>query len=421
MGRPRNAARTTVPETAAGDLPSVAQAVGRRLAYELRQVLRAVGWPGLSIRALSRTLGVDANICQRAVAAASSADQPEQVLLKTPGVEGLDLLRRACARRGVRPDLLEALHTATFELEALISRHGGSLRRVRASLGSMSGQTLTSDGAGAAALRRSAWRAAAGCVGAQLDTHAVAVAMRLPRSGAHAGATAASMLEGFSLNAYAAWRGTQGGLPLLLSTFGGGPDQTASGPFAEGGRVLDEFSTQPRKLLTQRVPTPGTTLQVLDNTAEEDRSAAPVDLALLNPLVGVSNPLTEPSREHTSFVRVRYPAKELLLDVLLDRELAARCVPIPSIAWAGPWLSRGEQMPWYDRVPGDEGVVVMPADRLTNPCSHCPWYIRALRHASDLAGWSLAEFVCYRLHVCYPLWGAAHLIRFDFSGSSASA
>ncbi len=420
MARPRKTSRASAPDVAAGDLPSAAQSVGRRLAYELRQVLQAVGWPGLSIRALSRTLGVDANICQRAVAAASSDDQPDRVLLKTPGVEGLDLLRRACARRGVRPDLLEALHTATFELEALISRHGGSLRRVRASLGSMGGQTNTTDGADSVSRRRSAWRAVSGYVGAQLDTHAVAVFMRLPRGGAHDGAAAASVLEGFSLNAYAAWRGTEGGLPLLLSTFGGG-EQIASGPFSKGGRILDEFSTQPRKLLTQRTPTPGATLQVLDNTPEKDRSASPVDLTLLNPLVGVSNPLTEASRQHTSFVRVRYPARELLLDVLLDRELAARCVPTPSIAWAGPWLTRGEQMPWYDRVPGDEGVVVMPADRLTNPCSHCPWYARALRHASDLAGWSLAEFVCYRLHVRYPLWGAAHLIRFDFSGSTAAA
>lgn len=413
-----------------------AEAVGRRLASELRAVLEPVGLSMRSIRALARHLGVDANVCQRAVAAARCTENPLEALRRTPGPEGLDQLRRACARRGVDPPRLEALQAAVFELEHLQAEHGGSLIRLRKWLEESGPDLAGSDLGDSVSRRRDSYRSIADSLGCRVDTHAVAAFMRPARGRASKAGPAGSarrtdQLEGFMLNAYTGWRARPGAMPLVLTTYGGSacPDpgdecaaeetgEARAGLFSRGGFVLEEFSTRPCPLMTQRRSEEGAVVQVLDPAVSSARMPAGVDVAQANPLLGVDDPLAQKPPRHTSFVRVRYPTTELLLDVFMHRELAVASVPSGAIGWSGLWLAQDRPMPWYDRLPGPAPVVVTPGEALDNPCCHCPWYSDAIRRLASDAGWPLEEFVCHRLFVRFPLWGAVYLIGFDFSAGT---
>ena len=144
-----------------------------------------------------------------------------------------------------------------------------------------------------------------------------------------------------------------------------------------------------------------------------DRSAR-ADIVLANPMTGVSDPRGGEHPHHTSFVRCRYPTRELVLDVFMTKSLAAAGVPSASVTWAGKWLTDGLSVPWHDRLPGSLPVTVMQGSSVDNPCRYCPGYVEMLSDVCSETSWDMRELVCHRLYMRYPLWGAAHLLVFDF-------
>lgn len=404
-----------------------AEAVGRRLAGELRAMLAAAGYPPCSIRALARTLGVDANICQRAASASRAADEPLQALRHTPGLEGLERLRLACANAGVELALTEALRAATFELEQLLSEHGGSLIRLRAWL-----DRATTNGARGEPMnhvrhRRQAVHGLRACLGSRLDTHAVAVFMstatkRASGKGAGQASSGFPLLEGFMLNVYTGWRSRPDGMPLVLGSLGRSAIEreraAADGGdlLAQGGFLLEKYCSQKRSFVTERVDSAGNSLQVLASASAHSEDGPPFTAAIVNPFRSVESPFAGTPPMHTSFVRARYPTDELLLDVFMHRDLAATCVPTGSVSWTGTWLYQGDEMPWYDRVPERVPVSILPGSSIGNPCKHCPWYADAVGLAASRVGFDIDEFVCHRLYMPFPIWGAAHIICFHFGG-----
>lgn len=420
--RPRNRAASASKPAAPDRARRHAELVGRRLASELQAALDALMLPARSVRAMARELGIDANICQRVVAASRCQGDPIEGLRRTPGPDGLEQFRRACGRRGVEKSRLEALHAAVFELEQLLAEHGGSLIKLREWLDDTAPKGDDGAAADTLAARRASQRANAKSLGCRLDTHAVAVFMRPSHHKPAAGEL--PMLEGFSLNIYSGWRARPGSMPLVLATFGGSEAdaparRTTPDRFAKGGFLLDQFTSRPLPLVTERRSAAGTTMQVLDSARRIGEKDAGLQIAMANPLRHVTDPRHERPPRHTSFVRCRYPASELVMDVFLDRELAAACVPTGAVAWGGPWLGEGQAMPWYDRLPGAAAVTVARGDAIDNPCQHCPWYTDAVRSLADEVQWRLNDFVCYRLSVRYPMWGAAHLIGFEFGEVAA--
>ena len=235
-----------------------AESVGRRLADELGVLLQAAGWPERSIRSLSRHLGIDANICQRAASAARCGGDPLEALRRTPGIDGLEQLRKACLRRGIDRRLVDAVAMASARLEGLLETFGGSLTRLREALDSEAGQSAAGGLSGLGdqlSARRSACRSMESCPGCSVDTHAVAVFMR---ESAGVGGLGEREFEGFSVNAYAGWRSRAGGLPLLFSTFSDllTPERAESLPSdrrrfsGSSWGIVERYSTQPAPVVT---------------------------------------------------------------------------------------------------------------------------------------------------------------------------
>lgn len=409
------------PDLSVADL-TAAEQVGRRLASELRAILDALGWPTHSARSVSRMLGVDPNLCQRAALAARCIETPLEALRRTPGIEGLHQLRRAFSRRKVDVALVEALNAAAAQLEDLIDGHGGSLDRLRAALDEAGARRDEPVGADRTRERRAAFNAMAASVGCRLDTLAVSVFMR-PGAG--------GQLEGFVINTHVGWHASPGGLPLLLSLFGDADaqsDRTGAGstaPAAVRGRVLERYSTQPTPLVTLHRATSGVSMQMLDPAWQPARRGSPraggVDVAVLNPLMGVSDPRRTKDPLHTSFVRCRYPTRELILDVFLAEELARSSTAAAGVYWSGKWLTDGLPAPWHDRLPGPAPLLIRRGLPDENPSQHCPWYTQMVREVAASAGWSERDLVSHRLVVRFPIWGSAHIISFDFSRSTGGA
>lgn len=416
---PMETARST--GAAPADL-GAAERVGRRLASELRAILEALGWPTHSARSVARMLGVDPNLCQRAALAARCVEAPLEALRRTPGIEGLHQLRRACSRRKVDVALVEALNAAAAQLEELIDRHGGSLDRLRAALDEAGARRDEPAGIDRVRERRAAFNAMAVCTGCRLDTHAVSVFMR-PGAGAR--------LDGFVINTHAGWHASAGGLPLLLSLFGDAvahDDQNGAGsadPAPVRGRVLERYSTQPAPLVSLHRATAGVSMLMLD-PAWQPGGRGPtrqngVDVAVLNPLVGVSDPRRTKDPFHISFVRCRYPTRELILDVFLAEELARSSTAAAGVYWSGKWLTDGLPAPWHDRLPEPAPLRIRRGLPDENPSQHCPWYTQMVREVAASAGWSERDLMSHRLVVRFPIWGSAHIISLDFSPSIGGA
>lgn len=405
-------------------LPEI-ESVGRRLASELRSTLEALGWPACSVRSLARTLDLDPNICQRVASAARCTDSPLEAIQRTPGLEGLDQFRRACARHEVDRTLLAALASAIAQLEHLMERHGGGLARLRSVLADSAptsqGTSTASDGF---RHRRDAFLAMAACCGSRLDAQAVSVFLRADHGGA-------GLLDGFFINAYFGWQSRPGGLPLLLSTFGdagANPDaQTHAHETRPRAFILDKYSTQPTPLVSAHSAAPGVSMHMLDPAWQPPRTQRDLgspetpgaDVVVVNTIDSTTDPRRTTPRIHNNFVRCRYPARELLLDVFLSRELAAASVPTAGIFWSSKWLTDGLPARWHDRLPGPASVVVFPASALDNPLRRSPRHAEMVREVASDMGWPLDDLVVHRLHVRYPLWGAAHVISFDFEGAPA--
>lgn len=408
------------PPAHASDLLADAESVGRRLAAELHSILEALGWPKCSVRSLARTLGLDPNICQRVATTARCIDSPFDALQRTPGLEGLQQFRRACAMREVDRPLLEAFAAAIAQLERLMDRCGGGLARLRSALAESSPtRQHASTPNDLLRHRRDAFIAMAACSGSRLDAQAVSVFMR-------AGSEGSDLLDGFLINAYLGWRSRPGGLPLLLSTFGDAAVRSDTAEPTNRPRprafILDKYSTQPTPVVTAHAAAAGVSMHMLDpawqppcaqpNHGESDSPGA--DVVVVNTIDSATDPRRTTPRIHNNFVRCRYPARELLLDVFLSRELAAASVPGGGIYWSSKWLTDGLPARWHDRLPGPGSVVVFPASALDNPLRHAPRHAAMVREVAADMGWPLDDLVVHRLHVRYPLWGAAHVISLDF-------
>lgn len=400
------------------DLPA-AELVGRRLAEELRAIFEAAGWPARSARSVARLLGVDVNLCQRATVTARCADAPIEALRRCPGITGLNQLRAAFTRKKFDRQLIDAFAAATTQFKDLIQQAGGSLEQLREALAEAGAAPAPPNPVDLVRERRLAYGAMAACTGNRMDTHAVAVFMRPGKN---------NLLEGFSINAYIGWQSSPGGMPLLLSLFG---DAAESNSESERGahnaaplrsRVLENYSTQPPPILTPHRAAGGVTMQILDPAHQTDAMGSsesrPVDVCVLNPLIGVTDPRSLDDRLHTNFVRCRYPARELVLDVFLAQELADTCKPAASVLWAGKWLTDGRAAPWHDRLPGHTPLSMSKGLPSTNPCEHFASYATMLREMVDHVGWRDEQLVTYRVVIRYPIWGAAHILTLDFSDNA---
>jgi hypothetical protein len=114
---------------------------------------------------------------------------------------------------------------------------------------------------------------------------------------------------------------------------------------------------------------------------------------------------------------ITFPARRLVYDVFLHRDIARRCIPSVEVHLRGfdthPLGSRR----WSTRFPGHERLEVLSAGLTGARTASYPRQHELIGRALAAAGWSADEFVGFRCEVDYPIWRAGYCMVFDFTGS----
>jgi hypothetical protein len=134
-----------------------------------------------------------------------------------------------------------------------------------------------------------------------------------------------------------------------------------------------------------------------------------------------ARPDKHPATQHPALGEVwsmiTFPARRLVFDVYLHRDIARRCIPLLE---AHLWnINVGQQglWRWSTRFPGGPKLVLL-GQGLGNAATDA--YARhheLTAHMFQLADWDSNQFVGYRCDVPYPIWRSGYCMLFDFTGS----
>lgn len=407
-----------------------AEQVARRLNEELRGLISLVPEGHRGASAMSRVLELDRATCQRIVATAggsirerdSGRDEGARSLVQLPGVQGLRQFVAAVAQRYGSADTQEqvsAARAAIDSLESLIERLAGSQRRLKARL-EASADPLGSAGempapADDAALREALFKSAATIVGrwshASLDVRILRPVPENPQ-----------LTEGARCRGAIGHVARAGAVPLefgetssLLALDANGPAMaTLDRAPASGetpGALLEQFSSRPWPRVISR-SAGARVVHVLD-TSEND--GQPCDILLAFRSRPDAHPATQNPPVGELWWLVTYPARWLVFDVWLHRDLADRAHAALELHLWGPDVSRHGASRWSTRFPGGPRL-----DRLGRGLVRAatPVYSRMEEVTASVfkrLGWNPNEFEGYRCEVAYPVWRAGYCMAFDFA------
>lgn len=401
-----------------------AEQVARRLHEELRTVVTLLPEPQRGASAMSRTLGVDRATCQRIVAAASQANAGVEILSQVPGVQGL---RQFVTAMGARPDRkanAEALASAAAAIdrfEGLLSRLGGSQRQLKARLGLDGRQGdphPTQGGADDPASREALFRAAAAVTGRFCST-LLDVRVIRPVSGKP------SLTEGLRIRGMlghvarpdAVPLEVAGSAPLRADPVGPAFETLGHTPASGNtpGSLLAPFCSQPLPRVTSRAAGYRVAHVIDTATTSGDK---PGDIVIAHRGAQPDRhpaTLTPPLGE--MWFLMTFPARRMVFDVFLHREIARRCIPSIELHLWGPDVGRHGASRWSTRFPANPRLELLGSG-LSGVST--PAYSRhpdLLRHVFQQVEWPEDEFVGYRCEVSYPVWRAGYCMAFDFTGN----
>ncbi|GJQ30119.1 MAG: hypothetical protein HBSAPP03_20030 [Phycisphaerae bacterium] len=108
------------------------------------------------------------------------------------------------------------------------------------------------------------------------------------------------------------------------------------------------------------------------------------------------------------------PARRLVFDTFLHRDLAAACVPtIEAHLWMPDVGARHDAARWSTRLPG--GPKLTPLSLENVGTTAFAKYPDLVRHVFDELAWPIDEFVGFRCDVVYPVWRGGYVMLFDFA------
>lgn len=402
-----------------------AERVARRMQAELARVVDALPPPARAATEMSRHLGLARNTCQRVVAAVADTSPEPRLLGRLPGVEGLRQFVEAVRAAGVENGRTAALSLAVDEFASAIAELAGSqsrlIKRLQAAA-EVAGGRREPGGLASEPARRRLFEGAVDCVGRSLDLHLSILAFRR-RSGPGEG------IESFAVTGLIGYRARADGMPLLLE-YGDTIADAAAGERhratmldeapAEGRTpqaVLEAFSTSPPPVIVSQDAS-GELYQMLQPAAGEQPEGGPVDIVLAHRASFVPRS-TQPNAPPLDqiWALMNTPARHLLLDVYLDRELAAACVPSMD---AQLWLQDlNPKKPWATRLPHTPPLEFLglggPAGQGLRDSAAEAIYPRHGELTSFIlgrVGWSLRDLVGYRCSMPYPVWRAGYRMSF---------
>jgi len=432
--RPRPATAPSAARRTQRERARQANAVGRRLRSELKALLATCPGSRQTSASLAQWLSVSRPVCHRLFAAVQVEGDGLEVLAALPGVDALRQIARAAEARGVSRRIIAATLGAIDHYHDLVGLAGGSQAKLLAQLERLRQDLSARSASAAAALleRRGLHDAAARVMGIKCQTHMVVYVLLPGRFGPAAhehqpGASAPDMLAALNVQAWLGVRARAGHFPLVATRTSDLPTNqshptTLELSNAEGftpGAILGEFSTLPLPAIhSSRI---GRHLhQQIDMTMPRAlRSREARDVVMGNRFY-VSPPTPRTPQEHTELadsteltqqvsVMPRIPATNLILDVLVHKELAPIKLDCRGVYYPGHegLVVDDADKRWADRL-GD-GPRSSPIATGAAPAGIDLDYGRVLSTLAEHAGVAASELVTFRMEMEYPLQGWQHL------------
>src|SRR5690606_17622437 len=115
---------------------------------------------------------------------------------------------------------------------------------------------------------------------------------------------------------------------------------------------------------------------------------------------------------------IREPARALIFDVYLHREMARRAIPQLDLYLWSPGLDQSLSDVWFDALETSTPLQLLgPGPRR---CESAAFVRHAdlTRSVFEKLGYDAGEFVGFRCEVAFPMWGGAYAISFDFGGGA---
>lgn len=407
---------------------AAAAELGRRLATELRSLLAHVPAEHQGASAMGRFLRIDRNTCQRVIASTAGDDHDEAVLVRLPGIEGLGQFLDAVETRlknGAVGEQVAAVRAAVRALERLIDRLGGSQRRLRQRL--EADLERSADPAAAPsdspAKRQALFRAAAEVVGRWSDA-VVSVVMIRPVPGQP------DLTEAVRTRAYVGHTWRPGAVPLEIGESSvpqlavrrdEAAHQTLEHRPARGHTpdlLLNEFCTKPWPRMTSRA-LGDRTVHVVDADEPPQEGVCDIVLSVRRSTPDRHPALAKPPVGEVSLL-VTFPARRLVLDVFLHKDLADRCTPSCELHLYSPAGGPGGLARWSTRLPGGASMEPLGAGLRRAASTAYARHEELTAHVFERVGWNPAEFVGYRCDTAYPVWRAGYFMLFDFGTAPAN-
>lgn len=416
-----------------------AELVARRLHAEFRPILSAMPAEHRAASAMSRALGVDRATCQRLVGVLAKSEVSARTLVELPGVEGLNLVLEAVRKRKwASGEQLATANAAVDRMAELLDALGGSQRKLKERIEARGiapaahiGTTPTDPGTGPVDdedARRALHDAARALTGRWSECM---LSVRFIRPLANDPLmTETAILRGL-IGHVATARSMPleiGGVMPLRAPAGGSPGASAASPLssfdarpASGstpGVLLREFCSDPLPRVVSHSMGPRVA-HVIDTP--ESMFGKPADI-----VIGTrgSRPDAHPASKNPPlgeiWSMVNFPARALVFDTYLHRDIARKCIPGLSAHLWSPDVLQPAASRWSTRLPGGPRLHLLEPGPESAGTVYYPRMAELTARTFELLGWSRTDFIGYRCETTYPVWRGGYCMAFDFTGNELS-
>ena len=395
-----------------------ARAVAERLAVEVTRLLGTVEPQYRNAFALARYLEVDRTACQRLLSAVSTVD--EATLVNAPGTKALTGLTEAMTRRGIDESVVRGFKEAIAGMLAVFASMGGHQRGFaqRVSLSQQLARAAAPSPAvatlGDEAPQR-LFEAACELTGRWSDTQTQIAIVR--PSTQHERACDVARARGLIGHVQ-----QPEAVPLVFTHLFGTTDaermryrELRSRP--DGGTptfLLDEYCSTFWKVSS--FVDKDTLIQSVD--ADPGAVGLPGDLLLGSASIGAaSDPRFDNPALQEVWAAVEYPARSMIMDVYLHRDLARSCTSgadAHTLRLNDPSSLRQTHRRWMTRIGKPLPLSLLGTGTDGADCRAYPRQRALTQSLFDAAGWDAGEFVGFRLECRFPLWRAAYRAYFSF-------
>jgi hypothetical protein len=392
--------------------------MARRVQQVLLDLFKALPEHARSATGMSRHLEIVRNTCQRIVTGLSDDTPSAATLVKLPGIEGLRHFIRAVESRGAdRTDVATA--DATIELlHGLFRELGGSQLRLVDRLKA----TALDPGAGESRLeaderaRQAHFNASSMLANSYCDAvvdvslyHAFVDGNNVHRERISATGYVNRVARpgAAPLAIYTAVRRTDTGMPQGEARL---LDQSVPGGIMPAA-LLPQFSTSPMPMATTRAGT-GELRTVIDSKAAN--SGRPMTVVGSSRLIS-EVPLSEkkPTPPKDNWVEIATPARRLVMDIYMHRDIAAMCVPSMEVLLTYPPTILRDR--WCATLSNPPRLELLGLGLERSGSTAFAQHAALTAHLFEQSGWNPHDFVGYRCDTTFPIWLAHYNFNTHFN------